>query len=142
MKDGLKLLAALLAGLLFGAGLTISDMVNPERVIDFLDVAGTFDPTLAFVMCGALAVALPGYRLGFRRKTPFLDRIFHLPTLTDIDARLIGGAALFGIGWGIGGICPGPGIAALVSLRPEPFIFVAAMLAGMAAAKWWTSRAA
>ncbi len=138
----MKYLAALLAGLLFGAGLTISDMVNPDRVIDFLDVAGTFDPTLAFVMIGALAVAGPGYALVLRRNAPMLDEGFHLPARTDMDVRLIGGAVLFGIGWGIGGICPGPGIAALVSLRWEPVLFVAAMMVGMAGAKWWVGQSA
>ena len=138
----MKLLAAFLIGLMFGAGLTVSDMINPDRVADFLDVAGSFDPTLAFVMAGALAVAIPGYRLVFGRSAPLLDSQFHFPTLTAIDGRLVGGAALFGIGWGIGGICPGPGLAALASLRPEPALFVAAMAAGMIAAKFWMRRRA
>ena len=126
---------ALMAGLMFGAGLAVSDMVNPARVLNFLDLAGDWDPTLAFVMAGGLAVALPGYRLVFARPTPLADTKFHLPTRQTIDARLLGGAALFGLGWGLAGICPGPALAGLVTLQPMLLLFVAAMLAGMLLAR-------
>ncbi len=132
---------AALAGVLFGAGLAISDMVNPARVLNFLDIAGHWDPTLAFVMVGGLAVALPGYRLVFRRKTPWGDEAFHLPTQRDIDTRLLGGSALFGLGWGLAGICPGPAVAGLVTLQPMLLLFVAAMLAGMLLAGLYAGRA-
>jgi hypothetical protein len=122
---------ALLAGVLFGAGLTISDMVNPARVQNFLDIAGTWDPTLIFVMGGALAVALPGYRLVLGRPAPLSASTFHLPAARDLDGRLIGGAALFGVGWGLAGICPGPAFANLVTMLPGVVVFLAAMLAAM-----------
>ncbi len=127
----MPLLIALAAGILFGAGLAVSDMLNPTRVLNFLDVAGAWDPTLIFVMGGALAVTTIGYRLVFGRGSPMFAGTFFLPTVRDIDPALIGGAALFGIGWGLAGICPGPGIAVLVSLEPKAWMFVAAMLAGM-----------
>lgn len=133
-------LAALLIGLLFGVGLTISDMVNPERVVSFFDFAGSWDPTLAFVMGGALTTTFVGYRIVLKRPAPVLDMQFHLPTATGIDARLIGGAVLFGIGWGIGGVCPGPGIASLASGRIEPLVFVAALVVGTLGAKVWVGR--
>jgi uncharacterized membrane protein YedE/YeeE len=133
-------LAALLIGLLFGIGLTVSDMVNPERVIGFFDLAGSWDPTLAFVMGGALTATFVGYRLVLKRPAPLLDTQFHLPTASAIDARLISGAILFGIGWGIGGICPGPGITSLASGRIEPLVFVAALAAGTLGAKVWLGR--
>ena len=104
-------LAALLSGLLFGAGLTISQMVNPAKVAGFLDVAGDWDPSLALVMGGALTVTAICYRLTMRRGAPLLASDFRLPTAEDVDARLIGGAALFGVGWGLAGFCPGPAIA-------------------------------
>jgi uncharacterized membrane protein YedE/YeeE len=126
---------ALLAGVLFGAGLTISDMVNPARVQNFLDIAGTWDPTLVFVMGGALAVALPGYRLVLGRTAPLSAATFHLPAARDIDRRLIGGAALFGVGWGLAGICPGPAFADIVTFAPGVFVFIAAMLAAMLLAR-------
>jgi uncharacterized membrane protein YedE/YeeE len=133
----MSLLFSLAAGVIFGAGLTISDMVNPSRVLDFLDVAGSWDPTLAFVMAGALAVTALGYRLVFRRKGPLLDAKFHLPTQTQIDLPLLGGAALFGVGWGLAGMCPGPALTDLVTFDPKVLVFVAAMLMGMMAARVW-----
>ena len=129
MNDALP---TFLTGLLFGAGLAVSDMIDPARVLAFLDVAGAWDPTLAFVMAGALAVTAIGYRLVFRRPRPALAVRFALPTRTDLDMRLIGGATLFGIGWGLAGYCPGPAIAGLSLARWETAVFVAAMLAGMA----------
>ena len=112
-------------------------MVNPSRVLDFLDVAGSWDPTLGFVMAGALAVTTLGYWLVFRRKAPLLDNKFYLPTQTQIDLPLVGGAALFGVGWGLAGMCPGPALSDLVTLDPKVVVFVAAMLIGMIAARVW-----
>jgi uncharacterized membrane protein YedE/YeeE len=125
---------SLLAGIIFGAGLTISDMVNPARVLNFLDVAGHWDPTLMLVMAGGLVVATPGYRWVFRRRSPVADERFHLPIRRQIDLPLVGGSALFGVGWGLAGICPGPALADLATLEPKVLLFVAAMLAGMIAA--------
>jgi uncharacterized membrane protein YedE/YeeE len=109
-------------------------MVNPARVLDFLDFAGSWDPTLIFVMAGGLAVTTIGYKLIFRRSSPVVDDKFHLPTQRQIDLPLVGGAALFGVGWGLAGICPGPAFADLATLEPKVLLFVAAMLAGMIAA--------
>ena len=130
-----KMLANLLAGALFGLGLAVSGMANPEKVLGFLDVAGDWDPTLAFVMGGALLVAAPAFRLIFRRKRPVLAEEFDLPQKTAIDGRLVGGSVLFGIGWGLYGFCPGPAVVALVpalaaGLVPV-FAFFVAMLVGM-----------
>lgn len=125
---------AALTGVLFGAGLFISGMTDPLKVQAFLDLAGQWDPTLALVMGGGLLVTLPGFWLLRRRSAPLLEPRFYLPTRKDIDARLIGGAACFGIGWGLAGFCPGPALASLVSFDPAILIFVAAMLAGMALA--------
>lgn len=128
--------AALLSGLLFGAGLVVSQMVNPAKVLGFLDFAGiatgAWDPSLAFVMAGALAVTAPGYWLVLHRKAPVAAAAFEIPTRKDIDAKLIAGAAIFGLGWGLAGYCPGPAIAALVFGRLETAVFVVAMVAGMA----------
>ena len=133
---------AILAGIIFGAGLTISDMVNPVRVLNFLDFAGSWDPTLIFVMAGGLVVTGVGYRLIFRRSAPLCDDQFNLPTQRQIDLSLVGGAALFGIGWGLAGICPGPAITDLGTLHPKVLLFVAAMLAGMIVASTLRDRLA
>lgn len=118
-------------GTLFGIGLTVSEMINPAKVIGFLDFAGEWDPTLAVVMAAALMLAMPGFILARRRREPYLGGTFHIPTLKGVDGRLIGGAVLFGIGWGVAGFCPGPAISALATgLWPVP-TFVAAMLAGV-----------
>jgi len=117
-------------GVIFGLGLRISEMINPARIIGFLDVTGRWDPTLLLVMAGALAVTLPGFALILRRRQPLLTRQFVLPTKSRPDAPLIIGAALFGIGWGLGGLCPGPALAGLVSGSPAVLLFVAAMIAG------------
>jgi uncharacterized membrane protein YedE/YeeE len=130
----MSLVFSLLAGIIFGAGLTLSDMVNPARVSNFLDFAGSWDPTLMFVMAGGLAVTTLGYRLIFRRDSPVAGGKFHLPTQRQIDLPLVGGSALFGVGWGLAGICPGPALTDLVTLEPKVFVFVAAMLVGMIAA--------
>lgn len=127
--------ASLLSGLLFGTGLTISQMINPAKVIGFLDVAGNWDPTLAFVMGGALAVTIPGFIFVRRMAKPLVAHTFQLPTRRDIDMRLVGGAALFGVGWGLGGFCPGPALAGLVSGVWQVGVFVAAMIGGMLAAR-------
>lgn len=133
----MPLLAALLSGLLFGAGLAVSGMVNPAKVLNFLDLAGTFDATLLFVLGGAVVTTFIGYRLVLGRHRPLFAERYELPSRTDIDARLLAGAAIFGIGWGLAGFCPGPAIAALVSLRLEPFVFIAAMAAGMFGVNWY-----
>ncbi|HEX2134900.1 MAG TPA: DUF6691 family protein [Microvirga sp.] len=122
--------AALLSGTVFGLGLAVSGMVNPAKVLAFLDIAGRWDPSLALVMAGALAVAFVGFRLVLRRRAPLFAGRFELPSAREIDARLLGGAALFGIGWGLVGFCPGPAIASLAFAWKEPLIFLAAMLAG------------
>jgi uncharacterized protein len=123
-------------GALFGLGISLSGMVNPAKVLNFFDVAGTFDLSLAFVMAGALSVAIPGYALIFaRRKTPLFARSFVLPKAKLIDRKLVGGSALFGIGWGIAGFCPGAAIPALGLGHSTAFIFVAAMLAGILLAR-------
>jgi len=123
-------LASLLAGLLMGSGLAIAQMINPEKVIAFLDFAGNWDPSLAVVLCAALAVSFIGYRLTIGRDQPLLANAFHIPDRRDIDMPLVAGAAIFGIGWGLGGYCPGPAIGALSLGMWEPLIFVAAMLVG------------
>ena len=132
----LKMLVNLFAGTLFGLGLAISGMVNPQKVIGFLDLAGDWDPTLAFVMGGALLVATPAFRLILKRPRPVLAEKFELPTNKDVDTRLLAGSALFGIGWGLAGFCPGPAVTALASGLVPVFAFVAAMVAGMAVYKW------
>ena len=125
----------LLAGLIFGLGLLISGMANPAKVQNFLDLAGSFDPSLLFVMAGAVVVTLVGYRLVLRRPSPLLAEQFHLPAVKDIDARLVSGAALFGIGWGLSGFCPGPAITSLALLAKGTLVFVPAMFAGIALAR-------
>jgi uncharacterized protein len=132
----MKKLSAAVAGLLFGAGLTISGMVNPMKVLNFLDLFGTHDFTLAFVMGGGLLTALIGYQLTFRLSKPFFAERFSLPGTTLIDARIVSGAVLFGLGWGICGICPGPAISGLVFGYSQSFIFVATMAIGILLAKF------
>jgi uncharacterized membrane protein YedE/YeeE len=125
-------LGALLAGILFGLGLAVSQMINPAKVLAFLDFADRWDPSLALVMAGALGVTALGYRLALKRPAPLLAPRFEVPTWREIDRRLLAGAVLFGIGWGLVGFCPGPAIASLAYGVRESIIFVAAMLAGMA----------
>lgn len=131
--------ASFLVGLLFGTGLVISGLINPAKVLNFLDIAGTWDPSLAFTMGGAVLTTALGYKLTFGRGKPLLSDRFHVPSASDIDMRLVSGAALFGIGWGLVGYCPGPAIAALSSGGAPTAIFVIAMLAGMAIARNLTS---
>lgn len=131
----MPILGALLAGLIFGAGIALAGMINPAKVLNFFDLAGDWDPSLAFVMAGALAVTFLGYRLVLRQPRPLFATRFHLPTRRDLDPALIGGSALFGLGWGIAGFCPGGAIPALGLGQPDAAIFVAAMLGGIALAR-------
>jgi len=127
----LRILSAAAIGLVFGAGIAISGMANPAKVLNFFDIYGAWDPSLLLVMGSALIVTFVGYRFVLRRPAPVFDRAFHLPTKRDLDLPLIAGSALFGIGWGIAGFCPGGAIPALGLGEPGPFIFVAAMLGGI-----------
>ena len=131
----MRLVSAYLIGLVFGIGIAVSGMANPAKVINFFDVAGSWDPSLAFVMGGALLVTFLGYRLVLQRPRPVLVAQFRIPTSRTIDARLIAGSAVFGIGWGISGFCPGGAIPALGTGRIEPLVAVAALLAGIFAAR-------
>ena len=126
-------ITSLVVGTLFGAGLALGGMTDPARVRGFLDIFGEWDPTLAFVMGGAVIVMAIAWLIVPRMAEPLIADEFHLPTKSDLTPSLIGGAALFGMGWGIAGLCPGPGIAALVIEPASAAIFVIAMLAGMAA---------
>ena len=120
-----------LTGLIFGLGLVVSGMANPAKVIGFLDLSMPWDPSLMFVMGGAIAIGLPGFYLAKRRKTSMLGMPMNLPANTQLDKKLLLGAVLFGAGWGIGGFCPGPAVVAAASLATDGLIFVTAMLAGM-----------
>lgn len=137
----MKNLILLLTGSLFGAGLAMSGMTDTAKVIGFLDIFGNWVPDLAFVMGGAVAVTLVSFRFILRRKSPILSSDFSLPTSQIVDRRLIGGAALFGIGWGVYGYCPGPAMAALAYLQPVTIVFVLAMLAGMAIVHFYEASA-
>ena len=131
----MKLVYAWLTGLVFGLGIAISGMINPAKVLNFFDIAGTWDPSLAFVMGGAVTVTFIGYRLVWRRPAPLFERAFQLPTARQIDLRLVGGSALFGIGWGIAGFCPGAAIPALGTGRWEVALFVTAVIVGLGLAR-------
>lgn len=130
----------LISGLLFGLGLGYSQMIDPEKVIGFLDLFGAWDPTLAFVMGGAVAVTLVTFRFILKRPHPIFGGKFYVPTRQDIDKPLVIGAVLFGIGWGIGGYCPGPAITALVLGSLNPVLFIVAMIAGSLAYKSLSDR--
>ena len=132
MSAAPRLMSALAAGTLFGAGLTVSGMTDPQRVRGFLDLFGQWDPTLAFVMGGAVLVMAFAWRLRKRLGHPLFAERFVLPDRSDLDARLISGSALFGIGWGLAGLCPGPAIASLALAPAAVLPFVAAMFVGMA----------
>ncbi len=131
-------------GLIFGLGLVISGMSNPAKVLNFLDVAaipaGTWDASLAFVMAAAVIVTFIGFRFVLRRQRPFFGEKFHLPVATGLDARILTGPAIFGVGWGLAGFCPGPALTSLGSAlgggSPTVYLFVAAMLTGMVAGRW------
>jgi uncharacterized membrane protein YedE/YeeE len=128
----MRKLSAFACGLLFGIGLLVSGMANPAKVLGFLDLAGNWDPSLAFVMAGAIAVAAPAFWLARRRASSLAGAPIQLPTSRRIDGRLVGGALLFGAGWGLAGFCPGPALVAAGGGQPRAWLFVAAMLAGMA----------
>jgi uncharacterized membrane protein YedE/YeeE len=128
----MRMIASLVCGLVFGAGLLISGMIQPTKVLGFLDIFGAWDPSLAVVMAVALAVSAPGFMLANGRARPLLATKSFWPTKSDIDRPLVVGAALFGVGWGLVGLCPGPALENLATLSPGIFVFVAAMAGGMA----------
>lgn len=119
-------------GLLFGLGLIVSGMTDPGKVLGFLDLFGAWDPSLAFVMGGAILVGLGAFTVAKRRTTSFLGGAMHLPQRRDIDRRLVAGSLTFGVGWGLAGFCPGPALVSLGALQPKAVVFVVAMLVGMA----------
>jgi uncharacterized protein len=131
-----QIAAAFAIGIIFALGLAISEMINPARVIGFLDVAGQWDPTLLLVMAGALVITVPIFPVILRRPKPLLAAQFSLPTKTRLDRPLVLGAAVFGAGWGLAGLCPGPALAALASRSPSVILFVVAMILG----QWLVSR--
>lgn len=137
-----QIIAAFVAGLLLGLGLVVSSMVNPAKVLGFIDITGNWDPSLAFVMGGALVVAAIGYRLVWRRKAPLFEAQFHVPTSREITGSLIIGAVLFGLGWGLVGLCPGPAISAITLGGAKVALFIAMMIAGMLAVRLWQNRKA
>jgi len=136
----MRLISAYLIGLVFGLGIAISGMGNPAKVVNFFDVAGAWDPSLAFVMAGALAITFIGYRLVLARPRPLQEDRFYLPGSRVIDARLLGGAVLFGIGWGISGFCPGGALPVIGTFNADVLIFTAAMLAGILTARLMLKR--
>jgi uncharacterized membrane protein YedE/YeeE len=127
----MKLLISFFTGLLFSIGLSVSGMVNPDKVIGFLDITGDWDPALMFVMAGGVILNFILFKFILRRKNPIYMDEFTMPTSTDVDWRLVTGSAIFGIGWGLAGVCPGPGIANLFLLQTEMIAFVGAMIGGM-----------
>jgi uncharacterized membrane protein YedE/YeeE len=131
----MRLIYVFLTGLVFGLGIAISGMMNPAKVLNFFDLAGTWDPSLAFVMGGALVVTFVGYHLVWRRDAPLFASLFQIPTSKVIDTKLIGGSALFGIGWGIAGFCPGAAIPAIGTGRWEVLLFLGAVAVGLALAR-------
>jgi uncharacterized membrane protein YedE/YeeE len=133
-------LSGLLCGLIFGAGLVVSGMAYPTKVLGFLDIFGDWDPTLLVVMAAALVVTVPGYLWAHRQAKPLVAPVQHWPTPRRIDGRLVGGAVLFGLGWGLVGLCPGPAIVDIASLSPRLIGFVVAMAVGMAAHYLWSRR--
>lgn len=136
----MSLVVNLLLGLLFGIGLVVSGMADPAKILNFLDVAGTWDPSLLFVMGGAAVTTFIGYRFVLRRPRPVLSDKFQLPVRRGIDGRLLAGAALFGIGWGLGGFCPGPALTSLGLGEAGTLLFIPAMGAGVLVANLATAR--
>jgi len=132
----MPIITALLAGLIFGLGLIVSGMANPAKVLGFLDLGGSWDPSLMFVMGGAIGVALVGFTVAARRKRTPSGEPINMPTARQIDRPLVVGALLFGTGWGIAGFCPGPALVGLGMLEPKALLFVLAMLAGMGLFEW------
>jgi uncharacterized membrane protein YedE/YeeE len=133
----MRMMASLVCGLVFGAGLLISGMVQPTKVLGFLDIFGVWNPSLAVVMAAALAVSVPGFMLANSRARPLLATKNFWPARRDIDRPLVVGAAFFGLGWGLVGLCPGPALESLATLSPGIFVFVAAMAGGMALHDFW-----
>ncbi|MEP2921263.1 DUF6691 family protein [Sulfitobacter sp.] len=131
----MRFLTSYLIGLVFGAGILISGMANPAKVLNFFDIAGTWDPSLAFVMGGALIVTAIGYKVVLKRPSPLLGASFQLPLRRDLDLSLLGGSAVFGVGWGIAGFCPGGALPALGTGRIEVLIFIIALVAGIVVAR-------
>lgn len=127
----MQALAAFLSGLVFALGLAIGGMTDPNKVVSFLDITGDWDPSLAFVMGGAILLYAPVYHYITKKTRPLLHHTFHLPTRKDIDVRLVAGGIMFGIGWGLGGFCPGPAIVSTASLRGDVLTFVGSMFLGM-----------
>jgi uncharacterized membrane protein YedE/YeeE len=136
----MRILATYCIGLIFGLGIMLSGMANPAKVINFFDVFGTWDPSLMFVMGGAVVTTFIGYRLVLARKEPLFEARFKLPTSTNIDLRLVGGAAVFGIGWGIAGFCPGGAIPAIGTGRLEVLVFMAGLIVGLIATRMVLAR--
>lgn len=134
------IVTSLVSGLVFGIGLVISGMTQPDKVLGFLDILGVWDPTLAFVMGGALLVAVPSFILAQRRDRPLVAAHFRWPTRSDVDRPLVVGSALFGAGWGLVGLCPGPAIVNVATAMPQVIAFVVAMGAGMLALDFWRRR--
>lgn len=136
----MRILSALVIGLIFGLGIALSGMINPAKVLNFFDLAGTWDPSLAFVMGGALAVAIPGYWVVLRRPAPVMDLRFQLPDTRKIDRRLVLGSATFGVGWGIAGFCPGGALPALGTGRLDVIVFIASLILGLLIARFLQQR--
>jgi uncharacterized membrane protein YedE/YeeE len=132
----LRNLAALGSGVVFGLGLSLAQMTNPDKVLNFLDISGAWDPSLLLVLGGAVVLSALGFRLVFRRGAPLWDRLFHLPLTRAIDTPLIVGSALFGIGWGLSGYCPGPAIASIGFGNPEALWVLPSIIAGAALQRW------
>jgi uncharacterized membrane protein YedE/YeeE len=142
----MAILAQVAIGLVFGIGLVVAGMSDPAKVLNFLDLAaipaGGWDASLAFVMAGAIAVTCAGYRVVLRRGRPVFDTGFHLPAATGLDGRILAGPAMFGVGWGLAGFCPGPALTAVATGGVRAWLFLVAMLAGVAAARWLNARPA
>jgi uncharacterized protein len=140
----MAIIAQFFIGLIFGLGLVLSGMSDPAKVLNFLDLggigSGSWDPSLAFVMAGAVAVTFAGYKWVLKRPGPLFGEKFHVPTSRELDVRIVAGPAIFGLGWGLVGFCPGPALTALGFGTRAPVIFVAAMIAGMLLARWLASR--
>jgi len=135
-------LVSLLSGMLFGAGLAVSGMIDPHKVRGFLDVTGSWDPSLLLVMGGAVTVAAVSFRFLLRRERPVLAEKYFLPDNTRLDRRLLGGAVVFGVGWGVAGYCPGPALAALATLGWQPLVLFLSMAAGSLLGRWPGERTA